>query len=158
MAAVLSILILDRPLSPIYWLYVGDRSVPFLGVIEHTNLIDPVNYGGKHIVYLANYLDKGDRLYSQDGNALLQEYLPQLKRINPEFNESWILEAHYHREEAAQPVVTAGYAKNIPAHRTPVPGLYLANTPQIYPEDRGKNYSVQMGRRVATMMIEERYK
>jgi protoporphyrinogen oxidase len=156
LAAVLSVLVLDRPLSSTYWLYVGDRSVPFLGVIEHTNLIDPVHYGGKTIVYLANYLDKDDRLYSYDGDKLLQEYLPHLKRINPEFSESWILEAHYHREEAAQPVVTSGYATNIPAHRTPIPGLYLANTTQIYPEDRGTNYSVRMGRRVATMMIDER--
>ena len=41
MAAVLLILVLDRPLSHIYWLNVADRSIPFVGVIEQTNLIGP---------------------------------------------------------------------------------------------------------------------
>jgi len=33
--------------------------------------------------------------------------------------------------------------------------LYLANTTQIYPEDRGTNYSVRMGRQVARMVVDD---
>ena len=51
MAAVLLILVLDRPLSHMYWLNVADRSIPFVGVIEQTNLIPPEHYDGKHVVY-----------------------------------------------------------------------------------------------------------
>ena len=29
--------------------------------------------------------------------------------------------------------------------RTSVPGLFLANTTQVYPEDRGTNYAVRLG-------------
>jgi hypothetical protein len=36
-----------------------------------------------------------------------------------------------------------------------VPGLYLANMQQIYPEDRGQNYSIRMGNQVAAMAIED---
>ena len=57
--------------------------------------------------------------------------------------------------DAAQPIVTRGYSERIPDHRTPVRGLYLANTTQIYPEDRGTNYSVRMGRAVARMMDDD---
>jgi hypothetical protein len=32
-----------------------------------------------------------------------------------------------------------------------VPGLYLANTTQIYPEDRGLNYSVRLGEKIAEL-------
>jgi hypothetical protein len=32
----------------------------------------------------------------------------------------------------------------MPALNTGVPGLVLANTTQIYPEDRGTNYSVRL--------------
>ncbi|MEA2374993.1 MAG: hypothetical protein QOD53_1456, partial [Thermoleophilaceae bacterium] len=42
-------------------------------------------------------------------------------------------------------VVTAGYVDRMPPLDTGVPGLILANTMQIYPEDRGTNYSVRLG-------------
>jgi hypothetical protein len=32
-------------------------------------------------------------------------------------------------------------------------GLYLANTSQIYPEDRGTNYSVRLGNRIAALVL-----
>ena len=155
LAAVLVVLILDRPLTPTYWMYVGDRSIPFLGVVEHTNFISPEHYGGNHIVYLANYLGKDDPLYGLGREELFEHYVGHLKRLNPQFDLSWVREYHYHREEAAQPVVTCGYGERIPDHRTPIPRLYLANTTQVYPEDRGTNYSVRLGRRVATMVIED---
>ena len=41
--------------------------------------------------------------------------------------------------------MTVGYRERIPPLDTGVPGLLLANTTQIYPEDRGTNYSVRLG-------------
>jgi hypothetical protein len=76
-------------------------------------------------------------------------------KFNPEFDESWILDFHYNALSAAQPIITTRYSERMPAHRTPVKRLYLANTTQIYPEDRGTNYSVQMGRRVAKIVLED---
>ena len=155
LAAVLVVLVLDRPLTPVYWLNVADRSIPFLAVVEHTNFMPPEHYGGKHIVYLANYLGKQDPLYHLGREELFQEYLPHLRKLNPAFDPSWIEDYHYHREEAAQPIVTRGYSERIPDYRTPIPGLYLANTTQIYPEDRGTNYSVRLGRHVARLVEED---
>ena len=155
MAAVLIILVLRRPLTDVYWLNVADRSVPFVGVIEHTNMIDRSIYGGRHIVYLSNYLTTDHPMYSMDREQLLAEYLPHLRKLNPEFDESWIEASHHHRVGAAQPIIGTGYSERIPSHRTPFERLYLANTTQIYPEDRGTNYSVRMGRQVARMMLED---
>ncbi|MHB8685504.1 MAG: NAD(P)/FAD-dependent oxidoreductase, partial [Dehalococcoidia bacterium] len=47
------------------------------------------------------------------------------------------------------------YRDKRPDHRTPVEGLYLANMTQIYPEDRGQNYSIKMGEEVAQMVVED---
>ena len=44
------------------------------------------------------------------------------------------------------------YSKRIPEFRTPLANLYLANTTQIYPEDRGTNYSVRLGNDIAAMI------
>lgn len=153
MAAALLVLVLDRPLSHVYWMNVADRSIPFVGVIEHTNLIGAEHYGGKHIVYLSNYLSADSPLYKMDRDELLAEYLPHLRKINPEFQASWIEESYHHRVGAAQPIIGVNYSERIPAHRTPIKGLYLANTTQVYPEDRGTNYSVRMGREVARMAM-----
>ena len=155
MAAVLVILVLDRPLSHIYWLNVADRSIPFVGVIEQTNLIPPEHYGGQHIVYLSNYLSPSHPLYKLDHEELLQEYMPHLRKINRDFDASWIQTSYHHRVDAAQPIIGTDYSSRMPDHRTPFRGLYLANTTQVYPEDRGTNYSVRLGQRVAHMAMED---
>jgi hypothetical protein len=72
-----------------------------------------------------------------------------LKRVNPAFDRSWVVNRWLHREPAAQPIVTVGYHERIPPLRTSVPGLVLANTTQVYPEDRGTNYAVRLGEHVA---------
>jgi len=155
LSAVLAILVLDRPLTSKYWLNIADRSMPFVGLIEQTNFVDPSLYGGKHIVYLTNYPATDEPIYQMSPEELLEEYLPHLPRINPDFDRSWIQEYHHHKVDAAQPIIGVNYSQRIPSNRTPIPGLYLANTTQIYPEDRGTNYSVKLGRQVARMVLED---
>jgi len=155
LSAVLIILVLDRPLSNMYWLNIADRELPFVGVIEHTNMIDKSLYGDNHIVYVTNYLSRQSDLYQMPQEELLTTYIPHLKKINPDFDRSWIIEDHYHKVDGAQPIIGLNYSQQIPNHRTPIKNLYLANTTQIYPEDRGTNYSVRMGRQVARMVMED---
>ena len=155
LSAVLVILVLKQPFSDIYRLNIADRSIPFVGLIEQTNFMDRATYGNKNIVYISNYLSEDSPLYQMDKKALLDEYIPHLKKINPAFDESWIEESYYHKVAAAQPIIGQGYSERIPSHRTPVKSLYLANTTQIYPEDRGTNYSVRMGKAVAKMIMED---
>ncbi len=155
LSAVLVILVLDRPLTSKYWLNVADRALPFVGVIEHTNMIDRSLYGGHHIVYLTNYPDRESELYRKEPAELLEEFVPYLQRLNPDFKRDWILEYFHHRVDGAQPIIGVNYSERIPDHRTPFESLYLANTTQIYPEDRGTNYSVRMGRQVARMVLED---
>lgn len=155
LAAVLLILVLDRPLTAKYWLNVADRSLPFVGVIEHTNMIDRSLYGGHHIVYLTNYPDRDSALYRKEPAQLLDDFIPHLRKLNPDFSRDWIVEYHHHRVDGAQPIIGVDYSRRIPDHRTPLRRLYLANTTQIYPEDRGTNYSVRMGRQVAQMVLDD---
>lgn len=155
LAAVLMVLVLKRPLSQMYWLNIADRSMPFVGVIEQTNMVDPSLYGGKHVVYLSNYPGTQDRLYKMSGEELLEEFLPHLSRINPDFDPSWIEEYHHHKVDAAQPIIGVNYSQRIPDLRTPIRGVYLANTTQIYPEDRGTNYSVRLGKQVVDLVLND---
>ena len=155
LSAVLVILVLDRPLSDKYWINIADANMPFVGIIEHTNMVDKSLYGGKHIVYLSNYPSRESELYQKSGEELVEEFIPYLRQINPDFDRSWILEHYHHKVDGAQPIIGVNYSQRMPAHRTPIKNLYLANTTQIYPEDRGTNYSVRMGRQVARMVMED---
>jgi len=152
LAAVVVILELKSPLTGTYWMNIADRSVPFLGVIEHTNLMPPDLYGGSHVVYLTNYLDRADPMFKMSQTELVDTYLPHLSKFNPKFERSWVKRVHYNAVSAAQPIIGPGYSQRIPSHQTPIDRLWLANTTQIYPEDRGTNYSVRMGREVARMI------
>jgi protoporphyrinogen oxidase len=144
---------MTHPLTGIYWMNIADRSLPFLGLIEHTNMLPKEWYGGSHVLYLTNYVDRNEPLYSMAPDEVLELYLPHLKKFNPEFERSWIKKMHYNHLSAAQPIIGANYSERIPSHHTPVKRLYLANTTQIYPEDRGTNYSVRMGRKIAKLML-----
>ena len=155
LSAVLAILVLDRPLTAKYWLNIADRSIPFVGIIEQTNFVDPSLYGGKHVIYLTNYPATDEPIYQMSPEELLEEYLPHLSRINPDFDRSWIQDYHHHKVDAAQPIIGVNYGETIPENRTPIPDLYLANTTQIYPEDRGTNYSVKLGRKVVEMVLQD---
>jgi len=143
--ALCLLLELDRRYSPFYWTNIADTQIPFVGLIEHTNFVDPARYGGRRFLYVANYLAPGDPLLELSEEELLQAYLPGLRAVQPDFSPDWIRARWLHREPAAQPIVTVGYHERIAPLHTGVPGLVLANTTQIYPEDRGTNYSVRLG-------------
>jgi protoporphyrinogen oxidase len=155
LAAVVVVLELTQPLTSYYWMNIADSDVPFLGLIEHTNMLPKEWYGDRNVLYLTNYLDRADPVYSMSQDELLDLYLPHLTKFNPEFKRSWIKAVHYNSVSAAQPIIPVNYSEAIPDHRTPVQRLYLANTTQIYPEDRGTNYSFKMGREMAAMILED---
>jgi protoporphyrinogen oxidase len=150
--ALCMLLELDRPLSSFYWTNIADRDLPFVGLIEQTNFVEPEVYGGRRFLYVANYVAPGDPLLGLAPEDLLSHYEPGLRTVNPHFSRDWIRNVWVFTEPAAQPVVTVGYQERIPPHDTGVPGLLLANTTQIYPEDRGTNYSVRLGTEAAEFL------
>jgi protoporphyrinogen oxidase len=154
-AAIVVLLQLTHPLSAIYWLNIADPDLPFTGIIEHTNFMPPHEYGGKRFVYLSKYLEPDHPYFAMSDDKLIDAYTPYLRRINPDFEPSWIEQAWVFRERSAQPIVPLHYSERIPDFRTGLPGLYLANTTQIYPEDRGTNYSVRLGNQIASIVASD---
>jgi protoporphyrinogen oxidase len=152
-AALCLVLELDRPFSAFYWTNVADRDLPFIGLIEHTNFVEPERYGGRRFLYVSNYLPRGHELLGRSPDEVLDRYTPGLRRVNPGFSHDWIRRSWLFREPAAQPIVTVGYRDRIPPLQTGVPGLVLANTTQVYPEDRGTNYAVRLGEDAARALL-----
>ncbi len=156
MGAIALILALKRPLTKgHYWINIpASERLPFIGLIEHTNYISPEHYGGDHLVYCGNYLPPDHPYFDYTKERLLETYLPGLSAINPDFSPDWIRATWLFAEKYAQPVPTLNHSHNIPALKTPIPGVWLANMSQVYPWDRGSNYAIEMARQVAREMGE----
>ena len=146
--AMCLILALDRQLTGAYWINLNDPGFPFQPFVEHTNFVSRDDYGARHIAYFGNYLPRGHKLFEPSKEEIIDEFLPGIRRLNPDFEESWIQDSWLFRAPFAQPIVTVDYHRQIPPHLTPIPGLYLANMFQVYPQDRGQNYSIALAERL----------
>ncbi len=156
MGAVVLVISLDRRLTQYYWHNLPKAAgFPFLALVEHTNYVGPEHFGGDHIIYCGDYLNPDHEYFTLSKEALLERFLPALERVNPDFDRSWVKETWLWKTNYAQPVPPVNHSQNIPSLRTPVPGLYFASMSQVYPWDRGTNFAVEIGRRVASMVMED---
>ncbi|HLZ21422.1 MAG TPA: hypothetical protein VKQ30_04790, partial [Ktedonobacterales bacterium] len=71
------------------------------------------------------------------------------------FSPDWITESWSFAAPFAQPIVTLDYKRHIPPHKTPIPNLYMANMFQVYPQDRGQNYSIKLANELAGRLLNE---
>ena len=105
-------------------------------------------YQGRHVYYIGAYQPQDSALFGMDDEALAAKWFDYLRRIYPQFDPAKVTERHVFKFKTAQHVVDARYEGKIPHYRTPVPGLFLANFSQIFPEDRGTNFAVREGIRL----------
>lgn len=138
------ILALDRAVTDSYWINICDRGYPFTGLFEHTNFRAPSEYGGHHLLYLGNYRPMHDPLFKMSKTEVMDYLLPALKKIVPTFDPAWIQESWMFQAPFAQPIVTTDYRDHIPPLETPLQNFWMANMFQVYPHDRGQNYSLEL--------------
>ncbi len=137
-----------------YWLNVNDRTVPFLAVVAHTNLVDTARYGGRHITYIGNYLAPDHPYLKMSKKALIELFWPYLRKINPSLpSKPSIIASHLFTAPYAQPIHTVNYSSRAPEVTTPLEGIYIANLDSVYPWDRGTNYAVEIGLKTANLIL-----
>ena len=84
-------------------------SMPFVGLIEQSEPRRPERYGGRRFLYVANYIAPGrPAAATSTPTSCSTRYEPGLRRVNPDFDRSWIRQRWLFREPDAQPIVTAG--------------------------------------------------
>jgi protoporphyrinogen oxidase len=155
LANICLVLELEKSLSDIYWLNVNDSNFPYVGIIEHTNMESTATYGGRHIVYLSKYLPINEDLYQMSDEEVMRFSLPYIKRMFPSFDSSWVRQFHVWKEPYTQPITEKNYSRLIPDYRMPIENLWLSTMAQIYPQDRGTNYAVREGRKVAEIITRQ---
>lgn len=155
MGALVLVLSLKHKLSTdgYYWFNMPKSAgYPFLSLVEHTNYVSEDNFDGEHIIYCGDYLEGDNPLMSLSKDEILEKYIPGIQRINPDFTSEWINNSWLFKTNYAQPIPYINHSQNIPAIETGIPGLYYASMSQVYPNDRGTNYAIELGRRAASIM------
>lgn len=135
-----------------YWLNVNQRDFPFLAVVEHTNYISSKYYSGENILYVGNYLPREHKYFKLSESDLVKEFTPYLQKINPSFKSNWIKKSRVFKEEFAQPIFPKNYSKEMLPIKLLNQNIFIANMEQVYPWDRGTNYAVELGKKVADMV------
>ncbi len=142
----------NQSLGNFYWVNVNEADAPFLVFIQHTNLVNQKNYGGKNVYYIGAYLAPEGKTFALADDELAKLWFAYLKKMFPAFDSAQVLERHTFRFKAAQHIVDTAYESKIPEYQTPLPGVFLANFSQIFPEDRGTNFSVREGEKIAQLI------
>ncbi len=156
MGAVVMVATLNQQLltNGVYWLNLSKERFPFLALVEHTNMLDRKHYGGDRVIYCGDYLSTDHRYFSMSEDEVTQEWIAALSTANSAFKPEWIKQTWLFRERYAQPIVTTNHSRNVPSLRTPLPGLLWASLHHVYPWDRGTNFAVELGHRVAQATVE----
>lgn len=141
------ILKLQHAVSDNFWMNISDPTIEIPGVIEYTNLYP--HKGAEKILYAPFYMPKTHPKWSLPNEALIEELIGYLPRLNPAFQRDWVIASHCHRYEFAQTICPPGFQDMLPPMRTPLAGFFMADTAYYYPEDRSISESVQVGTRLA---------
>ncbi|HEY8586938.1 MAG TPA: NAD(P)/FAD-dependent oxidoreductase [Rhodanobacter sp.] len=139
------ILKLKQPLTENFWMNINDPLIDIPGVIEYSNL----NHMTPSILYAPFYMPKTHPKWANSNDQLIAEVIGYLHKLNPAFSPNWVLARHCHRYDFAQTICPPGFYDTLPPMKTPITGLYMADTSYYYPEDRSINESIAAARKLA---------
>ena len=107
-----------------YWTNIADPALPFVGLVEHTNLVEPGSAtAAGRFLYVANYVEPGSELLDLDADALLDALRRRGCGRSTRPSTGWVRQRWRFASRPAQPIVTVGYHERIPPLDTGVPGL-----------------------------------
>lgn len=136
-----------------YWLNINNADFPFVAVVEHTSLIDKKYYANQVVLYVGGYYPVDHPFFKMSKDQLLEKFKPYLQIINPNFKfhpaaggTNFKLFSDYY----TQPIPSLNYSRLLlPSIKTSIPGLFWASLHHVYPQDRGINYAIKLGREIS---------
>jgi protoporphyrinogen oxidase len=101
-----TVFFLSRPLDGYYWTAVIDSGTGFDGVVQMTALADPEQFGGRHLVYVMKYCDRGSTLFSEPAEDIAERWTGEFLRLYRDvpLQREAILETHVFRAPFVEPV------------------------------------------------------
>jgi len=135
---------LKKPVTSHFWVNINDPKIDIPGIIALSNLRplpDPV-------VYIPYYMPHDHVKWGWSDADFIRECMACLRSLNPELQDSDLLDSHIGRLRYAQPVCEPNFLDKLPAVQTEISGLQVADTCYYYPEDRGVAESVRFAKKM----------
>jgi len=144
-AVVCVIVKLRRHLTGYFWLNVNDPDMDIPGLVEYTNLqaLD------SHVIYVPFYMPADIPKYAEPDDVFADKCRRYLTTINPNLADNDFVDIKVNRYRFSQPVCPPGFLESLPPPKSPIQGLWIADTSHYYPEDRGISESIAFGRDLA---------
>jgi protoporphyrinogen oxidase len=136
LAVVCGIFRLRKKVTDAFWLNINDGNIASSGFIEYTNLNPLPEIFPDRIVYVPFYLPVEAGYFRMDEASLETEFFKMLGRVNPGLSPADIVSFRTFRFPYAQAVCTTGFMKKRPPLATPLEGVFLLDSSQLYPADR----------------------
>ena len=141
---------LTERLTDSYWVNVNDARCPFPGLIEYSHLNAEAAAALGAMVYVPLYMATDDPRWPQEAAALTETLLAGLRVLRPELRPAAEAEAALVTgDEYAQAITPPGFGGRLPDLRTPVEGLWLLDSTQLYPSDRCLSGMIGLARELA---------
>ena len=145
--------LLKKPLANYYVTNITDAGIPFTAVVEMTALVDPREFGGRHLVYLPKYLDPADPLFDAPDEGIRESFLGALAKMYPHFNTGDVEAFRVSRVRNVLAIATLNYSDLLPPMKTSVPGLHLVNSSQIVNGTLNVNETLLLADRAAAELL-----
>ncbi len=131
-----------------FWCNINDSRIPYSGIIE-TTALNPDAGSGDNLVYVPHYLAVDHPRFRYDDATFRGEFVRVLSMMRPGMGEQDVRAFRVFRSPYAQAVCPPGFGRDVPDTRTPMRGLYLIDSTQLYPSDRTISGTVGLSRQVA---------
>jgi len=148
-AVVCVIVKLNKQLTENFWLNVNDDDMDIPGLVEYSNL-RPLD---DTIVYIPFYMPYSNPKFKESDDAFVSKVKRYLMKVNAELTEENFIDIKVNRYRYSQPICGPEFLQTLPDAKTPVNGLWIADTSYYYPEDRGISESIGYGREMAKQAV-----
>ncbi len=152
LGAICLILSLKESLTDLLWLNVNDPDIPFVVVIEISNLVGRAQFGGNSVVYVASYVASDSEMLGSDPEFIFETYSRSLRKIFPHYDTRLVTEYRVERHPFADPVPSLNYAQQLPPLQTSIENLYLSDFTRVYPYDKGSDKSIEIANRISELI------
>jgi protoporphyrinogen oxidase len=140
-------------LTESFWVNVNDARAPFNGIVEYTNL-NPWAEGGSPALYIPLYLSSDDPRFVMSDADLAASLLGGVKALFGGFEPKQVGQWKVTRDAYAQALCPPGFSRQMPAAKSPLPGLYVTDSTQLYPSDRSISGTIALAQRAAKLVAE----
>jgi len=148
-------LVLTRKLSPYYVINLLDKSLPFTGIIEATNVVLPTEVGNRHLIYLPKYLPAEDPMNHVEDDQIIEYFVANLKKVYPDLSNEDILHRQIFREKYVQPLQELNFLDRAMGFKTPLDNIYIVNSSMIYNSNLNNNAVIDLAQRAVSIISKE---